>query len=361
MRPFSDFLITYGVLCPERMLFSIGLSMKRIMAIRTEDREYAEELAKNLNRREDVIFQILIFTDKNAYDDYKKENRIDVLLCDETLLVECENESNATVVCGLSEINTANDTAGQTNIIFKYQSSDDIMKEIMKRFNASQKTDIKTAGTAVKSNKIYCICSPVGGSFSSTFALALAVYLAEKERTLFVSFDPFFTLPGKEKNPAQKDLTDIIFYLNGMQPCLMDFIKGMTIKKGNLECINGVSHWFDLYDMSPENMHDLVENLCKDPAYDSVVFDVGIIGAASMEVLLSAQKIFTPYKESIGSRKKLKEWKRQLTYCGKGDLLDKTMEICVPEDELLKGDYSFDMLLSGRLGKYIEERGNKIY
>ena len=48
--------------------------MKRIMAIRTEDREYAEELAKNLNRSDEVIFQILIFTEKNAYEDYIKEN-----------------------------------------------------------------------------------------------------------------------------------------------------------------------------------------------------------------------------------------------------------------------------------------------
>ena len=67
------------------------------------------------------------------------------------------------------------------------------------------------------------------------------------------------------------------------------------------------------------------------------------------------------FKDGAGSRKKLKEWKRQLIYCGKGDLLDKTVEFCVPEDELLKGDYGFEELLSGRLGKYIEERGNKIY
>ena len=91
------------------------------------------------------------------------------------------------------------------------------------------------------------------------------------------------------------------------------------------------------------------------------MFNVGIIGAASMEVLLAAGKIFTPFKDGAGSRKKLKEWKRQLIYCGKGDLLDKTVEFCVPEDELLKGDYGFEELLSGRLGKYIEERGNKIY
>ncbi|MBP5532887.1 MAG: hypothetical protein J6X68_02855 [Lachnospiraceae bacterium] len=335
--------------------------MKRIMAIRTEDREYAEELAKNLNRSDEVIFQILIFTEKNAYEDYIKENRIDVLLCDEAFLDECRKDSSATVICGLSETSIANEVSEQSNLIFKYQSSDDIMKEIMKRFNLALKTDIKTGNTSVRSKNVFCVCSPVGGSYSSTFALALAAYLAKKEHTLFISFDPFFTLPGEEKNPAGKDLTDVIFYLNGMQPHLMEFLKRFTIKKGNLDCINGVSHWFDLYDMSPENMHDLVENVCGDGAYDSVVFDVGIIGAASMEVLIAAGKIFTPYKEGAGSRKKLKEWKRQLIYCGKGDLLDKTVEFSLPDDEILKGDYGFDTILSGRLGKYIEERGNSIY
>ena len=335
--------------------------MKRIMAIRTEDREYAEELAKNLNRSDEVIFQILIFTEKNAYEDYIKENRIDVLLCDEAFLDECRKDSSATVICGLSETSIANEVSEQSNLIFKYQSSDDIMKEIMKRFNLALKTDIKTGNTSVRSKNVFCVCSPVGGSYSSTFALALAAYLAKKEHTLFISFDPFFTLPGEEKNPAGKDLTDVIFYLNGMQPHLMEFLKRFTIKKGNLDCINGVSHWFDLYDMSPENMHDLVENVCGDGAYDSVVFDVGIIGAASMEVLIAAGKIFTPYTEGAGSRKKLKEWKRQLIYCGKGDLLDKTVEFSLPDDEILKGDYGFDTILSGRLGKYIEERGNSIY
>ena len=145
--------------------------MKRIMAIRTEDREYAEELAKNLNRSDEVIFQILIFTEKNAYEDYIKENRIDVLLCDEAFLPECEKDAAATVICGLSETSSANEVAEQKNIIFKYQSSDDIMKEIMKRFNASLKTDDKTGNPGVRSKKIFCVCSPVGGSFSSKLCL----------------------------------------------------------------------------------------------------------------------------------------------------------------------------------------------
>jgi len=334
--------------------------MKRIMAIRTEDRQYAEELAKSLNRNEDVIFQVLVFTEEAAYRDYICNNKIDVMLCDEEYVTECEKDLPSAVVCGLSEVNMANDSSAMGNIIFKYQSSEDIMKAIMQRFNASLKVDVNLGKSAVKNKKLYCIISPVGGSYSSTFALALAAYCAGNARTLFISFDPFFTLPGEEKNPAGKDLTDVIFYLNGMQPQLMDFIKGFTVKKGNLECINGVSHWFDLYDMSPENMHNLVEEVCSDSSYDCIVMDVGIIGAASMELLLAADRIFTPVIDTCGSLKKIREWKRQIKFCGKGDLLDKTMEIRIPEDETLRGDYSFESLLNGRLGKYLEERGNTV-
>ena len=334
--------------------------MKRLMAIRTEDREYAEELTKSLNRNDDIIFQILVFTEDSAYRDYIKDNKIDVMLCDEEYLAECEKDLPEAVICGLSEVGSVNDTMTAGNLIFKYQSSDDIMKEIMQRFNAVKRVDEKTGRTEVSNKQVYCVISPVGGSFSSTFALALAQYCSLSDHTLFISFDPFFTLPGEEKDPTGKDLTDIIFYLNGMQPYLMEFIKGLTIKKGNLECINGVSHRFDLYDMSPENMHDLINAVCSDEAYTRIVIDVGVIGAASMELMLAAGKIITPYTDGAVNMRKMREWKRQLNFCGKGDLLEKTVELRIPEDEMLRGDYSFDSLLGGRLGKYIEERRNTI-
>ena len=59
--------------------------MKKVLAIRTTDRDYAEKLADNLGKSDGNIFEILVFTDEKAYSDYIRQNRIDVLLCDEEL------------------------------------------------------------------------------------------------------------------------------------------------------------------------------------------------------------------------------------------------------------------------------------
>ena len=328
--------------------------MKKILAIRTVDREYAEELAKSFNKREDALFETLVFTDRTAYSDYIKGNKIDVLLCDEELLSECEGNHNVMLICRFSEISCAGETVTDETPIFKYQASEKIMEEIVTRFRNIIQPDISSVKVNTEDKRICCVCSPVGGSYCSTFALALAKYYSIKGKTLFISFDPFFTLPGIEKDPKGKDLTDVIFYLNGMQTYLPDFITNITIKEGDLECIGGVSHWFDLYDMSPKNMHDLLDAIFKSTIYESFVFDVGVIGAASMEVFLSSKRIFVTEKNDQSSILKVKEWKRQLKFCGREDVLDRVKDITVPEEENLKGIYDYEALLSGKMYRFIE-------
>lgn len=337
---------------------ALELKMKRILVIRTGDREYAEELAKSFNKNEDSFFETLVFTDQTAYNDYIKGNQIDVLLCDEELISECDCNRNIKLICRLSEVSYAGEITDTEPAIFKYQSSEIIMEEILARFRIAIQPDLSVSKVTTADKKICCICSPIGGSYSSTFSLALAKYYSLKGKTLFISFDPFFVLPGTEKDPKGKDLTDVIFYLNGMQSYLTDFISNLTIKNGNLECINGVSHWFDLYDMSPKNMHDLLDSVCKSNCYEYFVFDVGIIGAASMEIFLISEKIFVTVKNTPLGLRKLKEWKRQLKFCGRDDLLDRITEINVPEEENLKGEYDYEMLLMGKMRRFIEGIAN---
>lgn len=336
--------------------------MKRILAIRTNDKEYAEELAKKFNKNEESIFQTIVFTDATAYMEYISRNTVDVLLCDEELLEKDCAENHAGIIFRLSEIASVNEGVKEENIIFKYQASEKIMEEIMCRFrNSIPKVNIKEKAETRDKN-IICVCTPIGGCGSSTYSLALAAYYSRYSSTLFISFDPFFVLPGTEKNPAGKDLTDIIFYLNGMQPCLMDFIKRLTIRNGNLECVSGVSHWFDLYDLSPENMHDLINAICNDQSYKNIIIDLGIIGAAGMEVFLASGKIYVPVKNDPGNVSKIKEWQRQLKFCGKGELISKIKEVNIPDDEILRKDYDLGNILSGRMGRFIEEsEGMKHY
>jgi len=336
--------------------------IKRILAIRTNDKEYGEELAKNFNMSEDAIFQTLVFTEEEVYNEFAKNNCIEVLLCDEDLLPKDKEDCGANLLLALSEFGSARETSECCSYIFKYQASEKIMAEILERYRKSHNIKAPQSRELLNRKKKFCICSPEGGSYSSTFALAYAKFCALKGKTLFISFDPFFTLPGIEKDPKKLNLSDVVFYSNAdAERPLMDFLCKITHKNGNLECVNGVSHWFDLYDMDPKTMHRILEVVSNSEVYDNIVFDVGLICAASMEIFVSSDRIFVPVKNSHGSEGKLKEWKRQMDFCGCVDILDRVCEIRIPKDETFASGYEFEELLSGKLGRYIEEKEEDFY
>ena len=328
--------------------------MKRVLAIRTADRDFGELLAKNFNKSPDSFFQTYVFSEAEAFYEFAKSNIINVLLYDENLAEPDTDDLRAELVIYLTELSIAGE--GGTPSIFKYQASEDIMKEIMVYYNSLLTPAVTGAKQELLIKKVCCVCSPVGGVFSSTLALALASHYSESSKTVFISFDPFFTLPHQEKNPKDRDLTDVLFYAENQwvnRQKMGDFINSCTIKRGNLEILSGVTHWFDICDMSPGITHSIIEGVCNTGLYQNAVFDVGIFGASSMEILLASDVIYVPVIESPLSRKKINEWKRQIRYSANEALLDKVKELHMPSDEGLKGEYDYPDLLSGTLGRFI--------
>lgn len=326
--------------------------MKKILAIRDTDVSYSEQLAKGLNRIGDSIFHAVVFSDISSMVDYEKNNYIDVLLCEESFYYDELEYSKAGLIIKLANVSTAAE-GNSENMIFKFQSTESIMREIMRLYGRQQKSEENLSSNL--KTKIISICSPVGGSYSSTFSLALATYYSQKCKTLYLSLDPFFTLPGEKKDPYENNFTDVIYYLDQSGGNVSKHILSKISHMNSLDYIAGASHWFDLYDMRPEHMHTMIEELCGSGVFDVIVIDVGIIGAASMELLLVAEKIYTPVGNYANAAQKISEWKRQISFCGKMELLDKIEEIKLPYDELLDGQYEIGNILKGRTGRMIEE------
>ena len=335
--------------------------MRRVLAIRTADGEFGEQLAKSFNKDTDPFFQTFVFSEQESFIEFAKINRINVLLCDEEIMkrdMEGMKDIGAELMLSLSEVNVAEECC-EVHSIFKYQASEAIMKEILFYYDKLKGNAVPNSKTDLTTQKVSCICSPIGGAFSSTFALALAYYYARNGKTLFISFDPFFTLPGRDKDPKDKDLTDVLFFIcsNEEHPELKskiaDFIGECSIKRDNLEMLIGVSHWFDLCDMSIESMHTILECTCGNGRYQYVVFDLGIFGVAGMELLLVSDNIYVPVNDTFSGRKKVEEWKRQIRFSGKDTILSKTKELRIPIDPGLKGEYDFSCLVNGTLGKFM--------
>lgn len=342
--------------------------MRRILAIRTADREFGEQLAKNFNKDADSFFQTFVFSEQEAFSSFVKSNVINVLLCDEEIIkdntLEAQlNDVKAELVLSLSELNVAEEVSGGIlegiHSVFKYQASEQIMKEVLYYYDQLKGLPLPEINTETLAKKVCCICSPVGGAYSSTFALALALSYSQNGKTLFISFDPFFTLPGRDKDPKDKDLTDVIFFSessykrHGFKEKLADYISNCAVNYQNLSMLNGVSHWFDICDMNVHIMHDIIESTCNTGLFQNVVFDTGIFGAASMEILMVSDNIYVPIDDSVASKKKVDEWRRQIKYSGREAILEKAKELRIPIDSGLKGEYGYEDLISGTIGKYI--------
>ena len=55
--------------------------MKRVLAIRTVDRDFGEQLAKKFNGNQDFYFETYVFSEADAFISFAKTNIINVLLC----------------------------------------------------------------------------------------------------------------------------------------------------------------------------------------------------------------------------------------------------------------------------------------
>lgn len=331
-----------------------GYYLEKILAILAAEKEYVEGLSDYLNRRGDFPYRALAFSDMQAYTDYASANRVDLLLAEDSFL-EDHGELYAAKVCRLSgdRVSDYEPSGG----VFKYQASGLIFKALLQLAEPPGERAVEKALPEGEGwGQLICVCSPLGGSFKSTYSFALAKYYSQGGRTLFVSFDPFFPIPGAAGDSGLNNLTDVIFYLetDGRDPS--EVIEKAVRRYSNLDCIAGVDHWFDIADMSEKHMHRLISAIGKSSGYSRAVIDVGIIGQACFELLEACDRIDVPVADDPVSVRKLEEWKRQIRLSGREHILEKMHEIRIPYDEMLGKGTDPDRILKGRLGRFLEER-----
>ncbi len=319
--------------------------------------DYTAELASYFKTRKDFFFKPVLFKDINELNRFSTEFTVDMLLCDEAAENEIPSSfDNVCFLCEDSDVMESNDTeAAKWHRIFKYQSSEKIIKDIVEYYKRKQQKTAQEIQAVVARKRIVTVCSPSGGSYASTFALALAAYYSIGGKTLFISFDPFFQYPGEDKSRADKNLTDLVYYMEVSVSGLDDFVSRMAVHRGSLDYVSGVSHWFDISDMSRTKMRALMESLNNTDKYENIVFDLRITGDAGIELLAGSKNIYVTKKHGPQALRAVEEWKRQIRFANFESILERTKEIEVPYDEFLTGEYGFEVLLKGHLGQFIEE------
>ena len=152
--------------------------MKKLMAVYDTDPMYAERLSDYVNRKEKGVFSAQAFTSREKLMDFAKDNEIDVLLTGEPV----ESQEMRRIPSRQKIHLTEERTGCSEQEIYKYQSGDDIIREVMTFYCDLPGTEPTASLAFGKQKRLIGVFSPVGRCGKTCLAYPLDSCWRRKRR-----------------------------------------------------------------------------------------------------------------------------------------------------------------------------------
>ena len=259
----------------------------------------------------------------------------------------------------LSEGEQFQETDLEYPFVYKYQSSDQLISEVMEYYAGTNPSTCLLT-TTVKT-KLIGVYSPVGRSGKTSFALALGEILAETKQVLYLNLEEFSGLSVLMKEEYKSDLSDLLYFYNGGSYNSLR-LSSVVHTMGELDYIPPVRYPEDLDQAGEEAIAGLIRAIAGESAYDTLVVDIGSGRRTALSVMKLCRVIYMPIREDPVSLAKLKELEQYFSQTGNGMLRERIKRLKLPyHGSFGRGDY-IDQLLWGELGDYVRQllRGSSV-
>ncbi len=302
--------------------------MKKIMAVYDEDPFYAERLSDYVNRKDKGIFKAQAFTSKERLEEFAKDHDIDVLLAGETVVDEKISELKSGQKIFLTEEREA-EGAHEEASVYKYQSGDDIIREIMAVYCELPGVKSVIPSLAEREKRIIGVYSPVGRCGKTSLALAMGQVLARDEKVLFISLDTFTGFSQLLDEQWKRDMSDLVYYykqgrFHGLR------LNSIIYYLGDMAWLPPFRYPDDYSLVTAEEMADLLVVMLRESAYETIVLDIGNYDRKVLPILDVCSVIYMPIKEDPISQAKVKEFEKYAGDFGVRGVKEKVQKIHVP-------------------------------
>ena len=163
--------------------------MKRnIFAVCDLEVDYALNFMDYMNRKKNIPFEIQAFTSVENLIAYGKQTHIELLLISGRAMCREVRDLDIGKIIILSE-GVHPPELDQYPSVYKYQSSSDVLREVMACYGAEKKTVADQIAVLKKTTEIIGIFSPLGRCLKTSFALTLGQILAKERAVLYLNMD----------------------------------------------------------------------------------------------------------------------------------------------------------------------------
>lgn len=302
--------------------------MKKIMAVYDEDPLYAERLSDYVNRKERGIFRAQAFSSKERLEEFSHKNEIDVLLAGESVGGE-----NVADIRSAQTIYLTEDQRGRKESdvaeIYKYQSGDEIIREVMAVYCESPGASAVFPGVIGKKKRVIGVYSPIGRCGKTSLALAIGQLLAKDEKVLFITLDMYTGFSQIMDERWKRDLSDLIYYYKqGRFHALR--LNSVVYLLGDMAWIPPIRCPDDYNQITPEEMAEFLTKILQESDYNTIVLDIGNYDRQVLPILNICQVVYMPVKEDLFSQAKMKEFEKYADQFGEPGIKEKFYKMHIP-------------------------------
>lgn len=324
---------------------------KQILAIFDSEEGYAYRLMDFLGRKENIPFEIHVFTRKDKFFTFAEKEDIQCLLISESVYQLVIKQLKIPHIIILSESGTNLNKA--LCHIYKYQSCENVVKEIMAYYTEQVKDADICFRTGHKKMRIIGIYTPVGRCLQTTFSLTLGQMLARQHKTLYLNFEAYSGLGRMLNREFKSDISDLIYYFNCTREKLFYRMESMIETVNGLDFIPPVDIYRSLTGIRGTQWIDLFGELEKVSEYEFLILDLTDILMDLWEVLKNCDYIYTIARDDGMAMAKLEQYERMLESMDCREISAKTTKWKLPVFKQLP--VSFDELTYGELSGYIKK------
>ena len=331
-----------------------------ILAICDSELEYAYHLMEALGRREDLPFEIQVFSSAEKLCQHSAGTRISLLLIAEseyTEDVEALDTGQILILLerdGSEEISAAGlqsqqDAMSRHPAISKYSSVSAIVRRAME--NAPLPGSLGNMSRRPKPITLIGIYTPIGRCLQTTLAFVMGQLLARNHKVLYLNLESYSGLGTMLGRNFAAELTDLLYFLNGPKQQFLAKLSQMVENINGLDICPPSFCGAEISALKDAEWLQLLEVL-EESRYDYVILDLsdGIQGL--YEILRRCSRIYTIVREDSFAMAKISQYEDILNRASYEDVLRKTHRCSLPFFKKLPR--SLTNMTTGELAEYAE-------
>jgi len=326
-----------------------------IFAICDLEVEYAYHFMEFISKKKSIPLEIRVFTNVQALLDFLQEHQIEILLISENAMCE-EIQTNKVSQIVILAGGIVPDYLKKYPSVYKYQSSNSVIRETMACYGECQKSKGKQLRMTNREVDIIGIYSPVGRTMKTTFALTLGQILAKKKAVLYLNLEEYSGFEYLLEQSYEQNLGDLLYYLRQEGVNLIGKLNGMVQSMNNLDFLPPVLSPGDIQQTSLEEWMRLLQEILDYSNYEVVILDFGDCVADLYQLLEQCNKIYMPIRNDPMSQAKISQFENILRVWGKIAVINRIQKIKLPYHRTIhKGSGYLDDLIWSELGDFVRE------